>query len=252
MSPRTKILDHPDKDEIIKWILDGISVRDIALRLRERYPKKSQAHLRVSASTVQNFKSDFLNLKGEILGLAKEELESRKEHVRLEQAKERHELIQDEVRKTTPYQEKISEMVDMQLNVQGELIKLYKLIDFRMEYFFNKLQEHEFPNVKEERVFQNYIDQFMKLLEHYKRFVEGYNDKVEHNININVMNDQMTELREAVREVLSETSPELSVIFMQKLNLKMKNLEYRAGGHAGSNYITNDLFGGEVLVQDVD
>ena len=252
MSPQNKIIIHPDKEEIIKWILDGVSVRDVAARLQERYPHKRQAHLRMSPSTVQNFKTEYLNLKGEMLSLVKEEIESRKEHTRNELMNERKGEIQAEVRESNAYREKIGEIIDTQIDVQGELLKIWTVIDSRMEYFFNKLQAHEYPNVKEERAFQNYIDQFLKLLEHYKKFVEGYNEKVEHSVNVTIMTAQVTELREAVREVLAETSPELAVGFMQKLNVKMKTLEYHSSDSLrdATSDISLDLFSDEVIIQD--
>ena len=215
--------------------------------MKERYPKDRQAHLRISPSTVQNFKTEFLNLKGEVQSLAKEEIASRKEHTHNELMKEKKGEIQEEVRQTNAYKEKIGAMVDSQIDVQGELLKLWTVIDSRMEYYFNKMQNLEYPDIKEERVFQNYIDQFLKLLEHYKKFVEGYNDKVEHNVNVTIMNEQVTELREAVREVLTETSPELAVNFMQKLNIKMKELEFNSGKVTD---ITTDLFSDKVIIHD--
>lgn len=229
MPRQNKILSHPDKEEIIEWIMDGVPVRDISDRLKERYPKKRQAHLRVSFSTVQLFKTEYLNLNKELVEAAKRARQGQEKVIKMEAAKE-------EIRKLPSYQEKMNELVDSELNVRNEILKIYSLIDSRMEYFFNKLQEHEFPNPKEEKVFQGYIDQFLKLLEHYKKFVEGYTDKVEHNINVNIINDQVTILREALREVLMDTDPELVVAFMNKLNLKMRSLEY------GQDEIVQDLF----------
>ena len=224
--------------------MEGIPVRDIEQRLKERYPKKRQDHLRISFSTVQNFKTSYLNMKGEILKDIKEATYLSKELMKQEAQEARDTAIQEEVRSTSAYQEKINQIVDTQINVQEQLVKLYNIIEARMEYFFNKLEEHEFPNVKEERAFQNYIDQFMRLLEYYKKFVEGFKDGTEHNININIMNDQVVLLRDAIREVFTEIEPDLAVKFMHKLNSKMKDLVYRSDG------IGTDLILDEVILDE--
>ena len=67
MSPRSKILNHPSKEDIIKWLTEGISVREISSRLSQKYPRKNQEHLRVGPSTIQGFKAKHLNIKGKVL-----------------------------------------------------------------------------------------------------------------------------------------------------------------------------------------
>ena len=46
----SKILLHPDKDEIISKIMTGVSHKNIADGLKLQYPDKEQGHLRISAA----------------------------------------------------------------------------------------------------------------------------------------------------------------------------------------------------------
>lgn len=223
MSIQNKVLAHPDKEIIIKWLTDGIPVREVEARLKEKYPKKPQGHLRISFSTLQQFRTEHLNLKEEVLSAIKEAGQLTRENIR-------REVISDEVKKTTSYQEKINSIASDQLSVNKELVKVFNLIEDRMEAFYDRIANNSTVDVREERVFQKYLEQFTSVLEHYKKYVEGYTETSNHNININIMNDQVGLIREAVREVLSETEPELAVKFMGKLNSKMGNLIYRADG----------------------
>ena len=65
------------------------------------------------------------------------------------------------------------------------------------------------------------------LLQDWKKFIEGYADKkVEHNININVVHQQISIMKGVVCEVLTEMDPSLVSIFVDKLNNNLNNVAY--------------------------
>lgn len=224
MAPQSKVLTHPDKEEIISQLVNGTPVRDVAEFLRMKYAGRENAHLRVSFSTIQNFKTHYLDLDGQVARDIREKSSHVIEARRLEEGKEI-------VAESSAYKRKINEIVDSKLDVQKEIYKVFVLLESRIEHFYNLLSNYEFPNAREERVFQGYIDQLIKLVEHYKKYVEGYSESVDHNININIMNDQMFALREAVRKSLEDAAPELAIKFMDNLNKNMKAMEYPCGNH---------------------
>jgi hypothetical protein len=219
MSPQNKLLQHPDKEEIISQLVNGTPVRDVAEFLRLKYPGTENAHLRVSFSTIQNFKKNYLDLDGQI---ARDVRAAATEALAAQRLNEGRENVAG----SSAYQKKINAIVDGKLDVQKEILKAFSLLEARIEHFYNLLSNYEFPNSREERVFQGYIDQLIKLLESYKKYVEGYSESVEHNININIMNDQISVIRDSVRKSLEETSPDLAIKFMDNLNRNMKTLEY--------------------------
>jgi hypothetical protein len=219
MSPRNKILHHPDKEEIIEWLTQGVSVREVANRLEQRYPRKNQAHKRVSASTVQAFKAQHLNLKGKVL-------EDIKEHTRLAQQLVNLHSAQEEVASTSAYQQAIAKIAEQELNTNEQIVKVFYIVESRIEDLFERVSSGEFLNKDAERLLQGYLDQFMKAFEQHKKYIEGHKETTETNININIMNDQVSIMREAIRETLLEVEPELAIIFMDKLNSKMRDLVY--------------------------
>ena len=60
-----KVARHPDKDEIIKMLLNGESVKQVDAWLKKKYPKKKRLH--ISYMTLQKFRSEHLNIKGDLL-----------------------------------------------------------------------------------------------------------------------------------------------------------------------------------------
>jgi len=225
IAPRNKILGHPMKDDIIKWLTQGISVRDVEKRLAEAYPRKNQEHLRISHSTIQAFKGKHLNLKGQVLQAVKEQSYSMRAWAK---RKEEEQVVQA----TTAYQKAIASLAEEELDVKRELLKIFTIIESRIDALFERLDGNDFSNKDVEKSLQGYLDQFMKVLDQHKKYVEGYKETTEHNINITVMNDQVTVLRESIRETMAEVDPGLAIQFMNKLNTKMRDLAYTDDGNA--------------------
>lgn len=219
MSPPSKILDHPDKNDIIQWLTQGMSVREVEKRLSQKYPKKGQSHLRVSHSTIQSFKTNHLNIKGKVL----EDIKDQTSSMRMWQ---RNLEKQKAVEETTAYQQAITKIAEEELDVRKELLKVFTIIESRIESLFEKVHNDDYINKDLEKSLQGYLDQFLKVLDQHKKYVEGYKETTEHNVNINIVNDQVTLLREAIRETMVEIDPSLALEFMNKFSIKLRELTY--------------------------
>jgi len=205
-------------------------VREIEKRLAQRYPRKDQHHRRVSASTIQAFKAKHLNLKGKMLN-------DIKEHARLAKQLVQMNNNQEAVEETTAYQNAIAKIAETELNSNEQIIKVFYIVESRIETLFNMINQGEFLNKDAEKLLQGYLDQFMKAFEQHKKYIEGVNDSPDTNININIMYDQMGVVKEAIRETLVDVEPELGLIFMSKLNTKMRNLVHNSSSkeHSEAN-----------------
>ena len=97
----------------------------------------------------------------------------------------------------------------------------------------------------------DWLKQLQSAIDQQKKYEEGYKEQVDVNINVTVMNEQIQILRDAMRETLSDVDPHLTMVFMAKLNDKMKALAYgsndTSSGH--SKLLTSALTGN---IQDVD
>lgn len=217
MAPVNKILSHPDKEEIIQWITKGISVREIERRLKEKYPKDDQKHLQIAFSTIQSFKKMHLNLKGKVLDDIKQ---ARKETLKWANQKD----IELEVKKSLSYQEAIKDLANKELDTRNEILKVWTILEAQISKLFDKLDDHNYVDKDVHKVMQGYLNQFMNVIDQYKKYEEGYRETVDVNVNVNVMSEQIGVLREAIRDTFADVDPELTMQFMARLNEKMKAL----------------------------
>lgn len=210
-----KILNHPDREKIIERLLAGESLKDIELWIQKKYPRSKRLH--ISYMSLQRFRSGHLNLKGQVL----EDIKTKK----LEEDKKNSELEAQLIIKTSSaYQQKINEIASNELDVTRRLLELDKLISARIESYFNLVQSGNF-NSKSDEVLLQYINTMRALLGDWKKYIEGFADKkVEHNVNINIINEQTKILKESVLDVLREMDPRLIPIFVDKVDYKMKLL----------------------------
>ena len=58
-----KIINHPDKEQLDKWLKEDYSTRKIERWLHERYPNLDQEHLRVSQRVIYGYKINVLGLE---------------------------------------------------------------------------------------------------------------------------------------------------------------------------------------------
>ena len=76
-----------------------------------------------------------------------------------------------------------------------------------------------------EKIFIEYINAMKNIMQDWKKYIEGVADKrIEHNININVVNEQAKVLKDTVLDVLRDLSPELVPVFVNNLQLRMSNM----------------------------
>jgi hypothetical protein len=211
-----KVLNHPDKEDIIRKLLEGESVKEVERWLIQKYPRTKRLH--VSYMTLQKFRTDNLNLRGEVL----EDIKNKRAEVDKQSAEAEAKMI---INSSSAYQQKISEIASSELDVTRRLLELDALVNSRIEYYFNLLQQG--GSIREDKIMLEYINTMKSLMQDWKKYIEGFADKkVEHNININVINEQARMLKEAVIEVLRELNPELTYNFINSLDLKMRQISY--------------------------
>tara|TARA_A100001011_G_scaffold398129_1_gene501473 strand:- start:1318 stop:2010 length:693 start_codon:yes stop_codon:yes gene_type:complete len=211
-----KVLRHPDKEDIIKKLLAGESVKEVERWIKDKHPRSKR--LQISYMTLQKFRSEHLDIKGDVL----DEIKNR----RTEIAKESKEAeVRSIVINSSSYQEKLEEIASSELDVTRRLLEMDKLVTSRLEYYFNLLQNG--GSLKEDKIFLEYINSLKSIMQDWKKYIEGVADKkIEHNINLNVIDEQAKILKEVVYEVLREMDPSLVPIFISKMQDRMSRLTY--------------------------
>jgi len=209
-----KVLNHPDKEDMIKRLLGGDSVKEVERWLKEKYPRSKRLH--VSYMTLQKFRADHLNLKGDVLG----DIKNRRTELDREAVEAETKMV---IQNSSAYQQKIEEIAEGKLDVSRRLLEMDSLINSRLEFYYNLLENG--GTLREDKIFIEYINTMKGLMQDWKKYVEGVADKrIDHNININVVNEQARILKETVIDVLGEISPELITVFVERLDARTKVL----------------------------
>jgi len=214
-----KVLRHPDKEDIIKRLLDGESVQHVDAWLKEKYPKRKSLY--ISYVTLQKFRKENLDLHGDVLDAVKNaRIDANKDGEKIEA---KYIISQGDA-----YQRKINEIADAELDVSRKLREMDALVTSRLEFYYNFLANGE-GDIKHDKVFLEYLNMYKGILQDWKKYIEGVADKtIEHNININVVNEQVNILKGIVFEVLQELDPTLIPVFVDKINNKMSRANHRA------------------------
>lgn len=212
----SKILNHPDKEEIISKLLAGSSVKEIEAWLKKKHPRTKRLH--VSYMTLQKFRAENLNLKGNVL----EDIKNRRTDLTKDSVEAEAKMI---IANSSSYKQKIEEIASSNLDVTKRLLEMDALINSRIEFYFNLLQQG--GSIKEDKIFIEYINTMKSIMQDWKKYIEGFADKkIEHNININIVNEYAQALKSCVIEVLKELDPELTFKFINLLDNRLRQIEY--------------------------
>lgn len=214
-----KVVKHPDRELIIKKLLDGESVKSVDAWLKSKYPKKSRYH--ISYVTLQKFRKENLDLHGSVLDAVK--------NARADADKEANDqLTRNIIAQSDSYQKKINEIADVELDVSRKLREMDALVTSRLEFYYDSLASGN-GDIKHDKVFLEYLNMYKGILQDWKKYIDGVADKtIEHNININVVNEQVNVIKSIVFEVLQELDPALIPIFLEKVNSRMLGLEHNS------------------------
>lgn len=214
-----KVVKHPDRELIIKKLLDGESVKSVDAWLKSKYPKKSRYH--ISYVTLQKFRKENLDLHGSVLDAVK--------NARADADKEANDqLTRNIIAQSDSYQKKINEIADVELDVSRKLREMDALVTSRLEFYYDSLASGN-GDIKHDKVFLEYLNMYKGILQDWKKYIDGVADKtIEHNININVVNEQVNIIKSIVFEVLQELDPALIPIFLEKVNSRMLGLEHNS------------------------
>ena len=136
-----KVLRHPDKEEIIKMLLNGESVKEVERWIKKKHPRSKR--LQISYMTLQKFRAENLNLKGDVL----DDIKNRRAEVQKQDDALEQKMV---IEASSAYQEKIDEIASAELDVTRRLLEMDKLVTSRIEFYYNLLQQG--GSIKEDKM----------------------------------------------------------------------------------------------------
>lgn len=214
MSGYQKILDHPDKNNIISKLASGESAASVSEYLKLKYSEKDQKHLRLSSKLLSDFIDKYLNQYEHLEKIVSDQ----------KQGKLDKKLAASIINNKT-WNERLAEKVDAELDIKLKVMQVLTLLEARAEQVFDSIQENP-ANFKGDYVLIKYFELLFNALEKCDKVVNERPDQViEHNYSIKLVERHSVVLQNAIREVLSEMDPDIASLFLDKLSDKLRELE---------------------------
>lgn len=235
-----KILNHPDKEEIIQKLLSGVSPNNIRIWLQDKYPDDKEQHITVSS--INSFRKNYLNLNREAVRILKKEQQKKSLGLphnpnaasfldKPDENEERYHLrVKDALFSSPTYQEKLKEITDAHLDAPRLIKELHMLLQSRIEVYYNEIAGATTigDTLKADKMFAEYVRLATDVLKDSKKVWDDYNKEPdEGTIDLDVVHEMIGVVREAVKDSMNDFGPELALDFMDKLNKRLNVLEYR-------------------------
>ncbi len=235
----SKILNHPDREELIQKLVAGTSPNNIRLWLIEKYPDDKEMQLAVSS--ISDFRKNYLNLDREAMRLLKRE--QQKKYANLphnpnagsflelpdESEKEHYLRVKNTLLSSPTYQEKLKEITTAHLDAPRLMKELHLLLQSRIEVYYNEIASATTvgDTLKADKMFAEYVRLATDVLKDSKKVWDDYNSEPdEGTIDLNIVHEMIGVVRDTVKESMNDFAPELALEFMDRLNARLSTLKY--------------------------
>lgn len=212
----SKLLSHPDKDEIISKLVSGVPPKTVSEWLRLKYNSKEHSHLRLSVQNLREFVNNNLDLynqvQKDVLAVANGQKAPPKP-------------IAESLRNNKTYKERLNEIADNELNINKTLSDVIYIIKVRAEQVFDKIQENP-SNIKPDYALIKWFEILFNAIEKYDKIVNKSPDQViQHNISIQMVDNYAAIFQDTIREVVSMVDPDTGLLIMEKISDRLSQLK---------------------------
>ncbi len=211
------ILQHPDTQEIISKLLQGISPEDIHTNLQIRY-QDIDKKLVVSVKVLENFKKNSLNIYKSI----QDDLRKISTSITRSDAD-----LQLTLQNNPTYRQTLEKVANNELDIKTMLANMILATETRIAQIFDQIQaDPDNVNTRTERLFNEYLDRFQSAIEKWQKYIIQSPDQiVQHNVSIQHIDSQMSIFHNTITRVLSQMDVESSLLFMSLYKEEMEKLQ---------------------------
>jgi hypothetical protein len=215
----SKILEHPDYEEVISKLTNGIKPKDISDWLKLKYPNKDQNHLRLNSSLLGEFLEGHLDLYNQIKG----DIIAAKNEQKIEKK------IAASLKNTKSYEDRVMEVANEikkgEIDINSYLGEMVVIARARIQQVFDKIQENP-QNTKPDYALIKWLEALKGIVESYSKIVMQAPDQVvQHNVTVQIMDSYVAAMQDAIRETLAEIDPETTSLFMEKITKKLEAIK---------------------------
>lgn len=214
-----KILDHPDKDEIISKLVIGIPSKDIYEWLKAKYTNVSEAKFVIAEKSIKSFQDNYLD----IYNLIQEDMAKSKTAV----ANSTEEQLVLSVQNNQTYKGKMLELAGKEIDIRQIVTNLCVAIETRLAQVFDEIQEDPRNiNTRVDRLLIDYAEVLGNILEKYYKFTEApASQMVQNNYTLQVVDQHISVFHDIIKDVLSQMDLETSLYFMEVFSERMSKLK---------------------------
>src|SRR5208282_1736859 len=214
-----KILDHPDKDEIIAKLVLDYPPKDINEWLKAKYTNVSESKFVIAEKSIKTFKDSYLD----VYNMIREDMIKTKQAI----ATSTEDQMELAIKNNPTYKSKMLELAGKEIDVRQMVAHLCLAVETRLGQVFDVIQEDPRNiNTRVDRVLIEYGELLGGILEKYYKFTENPADTViQHNVTLQVVDQHISVFHDVIKEVLSQMDLETSLYFMEVFNEKMAKLK---------------------------
>jgi hypothetical protein len=214
-----KLLDHPDKDELISKLIIGLSCKDIHEWLKSKYTNVSESKFVISEKSIKSFQNNYLD----IYNLIQNDISKSKSA--LKESNEEQLILS--VQNNPTYKNKMIELAGKELDIRHIVTNLCVAIESRLAQVFDSIQEDpENINTRVDRLLIDYAEVLGNILEKYYKFTEEpANQTIQHNVTLQVVDQHISVFHDIIKKILSQMDLEASLYFMELFHEEMSKLK---------------------------
>lgn len=214
-----KILEHPDKDEVIAKLVIGISPADVHDWLKIKYTNVSEAKFVLSEKIIKSFKDNHLDFYNDML----QDLSATKSAL----ATSTQDQLELTVKSNPAYKDALLKVANNELDIEKIMATMVINVETRLSQIFDIVQEDPRSiNTKVERLMNDMVETLGGLLEKYYKFKEKPADQIiQHNVTLQVVDQHISVFHDVIKEILQQMDLDASNYFMEVFNQKMSKLK---------------------------
>jgi hypothetical protein len=215
-----KILEHPDKDEIISKLVIGQPINDIYDWLKSKYTNVNEAKFVISEKILKSFQNTYLDFYNDM----QQDMSKTKTAL----ANGSQNQLDLSVKGNSAYKEAMIKTLDNEIDIRQMVARLAINIETRVSQVFDEIQEDPRNiNTKVDRLLIDYAEVFGSLLEKCHKFneVPVTDQIIQHNVTLQVVDQHISVFHDVIKEVLSQMDLDSSQYFLEVFSDKMSKLK---------------------------
>jgi hypothetical protein len=204
-----KIIEHPDKDEIISKSVIGVSPKDIHDWLEEKYSNVSEAKFVIAEKSINSLIKEDIGKTEKALATSTED------------------QLELSIQQNPTYRSKMMELASEKIDIRQIMAHLVASLETRYAQIFDEIQcDPRNINTRVERMLKEYGELLGNLLDKYYKFTEQQPDQIiQHNVNVQMTDQYIGVFHDVIKKVLSKMDIESSLYFMEVYNEEIEKVK---------------------------